>query len=156
VFIGEAPGASEDKQGVPFVGASGKFLDEMLADIGLFRADVFITNVVKCRPPENRDPMPEEVRICTEAYLWRQLEVLKPKVLVTLGRHAMYRFLPLTKKISDVHGLPTHITNPYIGDTYTLLPLYHPAAALYNGSMRATLKEDFQNIQKVLTELDSV
>ncbi|NTV44605.1 MAG: uracil-DNA glycosylase [Candidatus Yonathbacteria bacterium] len=152
VFIGEGPGASEDKRGVPFIGAAGKFLDEMLADIGFSRADVFITNVVKCRPPNNRDPLSEEARICTEAYLWRQLNVLSPKVMVTLGRHAMYRFLPATEKISDMHGTPVHIKSPKSGSEFTILPLYHPAAALYNGGMRETLKEDFRKLPKILEQ----
>jgi len=155
VFIGEAPGAREDREGLPFIGAAGKFLDEMLADIAVSRADVFITNVVKCRPPDNRDPLPEEVRVCTEAYLWKQLEVLKPKLLVPLGRHAMHRFLPVTEKISEIHGTPVRITNPLSGEKCVVLPLYHPAAALYNGSMREVLKHDFREIPKVLERLSS-
>ncbi|MBC8465178.1 MAG: uracil-DNA glycosylase [Parcubacteria group bacterium] len=154
VFIGEAPGASEDKEGRPFVGAAGKFLDEMLADIGMKRGDVFITNVVKCRPPGNRDPFPEEVNMCTESFLWRQLEVLQPKVLVTLGRHAMHRFLPATEKISVIHGIPMHITSPKSGCTFTIIPLYHPAAALYNGSMRKVLKDDFRKIPKMIERME--
>ncbi len=150
VFIGEGPGANEDKEGRPFVGAAGKFLDEMLADIGLSRGDVFITNVVKCRPPGNRDPLPEEVKMCTESFLWRQLDILKPKILVTLGRHAMHRFLPVTEKISAIHGTPVHIKSPKSGRAFTIMPLYHPAAALYNGSMREVLKDDFRKIPKVI------
>jgi DNA polymerase len=150
VFIGEGPGANEDKAGLPFVGAAGKFLDEMLHDIGLSRDHVFITNVVKCRPPGNRDPLPEEVYICTEAYLWRQLNILKPTLLVTLGRHAMYRFLPATEKISEIHGSLMYTTNSVSGGELRILPLYHPAAALYNGGMRSTLKEDFAQIRNIL------
>jgi uracil-DNA glycosylase family 4 len=152
VFIGEAPGASEDKEGKPFIGAAGKFLDEMLADIGMKREDVFITNVVKCRPPGNRDPLPEEVRACTENFLWRQLEVLQPKVLVTLGRHAMHRFLPATEKIGTRHGIPMYITSPKSGREFTIMPLYHPAAALYNGSMREVLKSDFRKIPGIINK----
>ncbi len=153
VFIGEAPGASEDKEGRPFIGAAGKFLDEMLVDIGMKREDVFITNVVKCRPPGNRDPLPEEVNVCTESFLWRQLDTLQPKVLVTLGRHAMHRFLPATEKISERHGMPTSITSPKSGREFTIMPLYHPAAALYNGSMREVLKDDFRKIPRVMEKV---
>jgi len=152
VFIGEAPGANEDKAGLPFIGAAGKFLDEMLADIGLSRADVFITNVVKCRPLDNRDPLPEEVETCTERYLWRQLDVLKPKVVVTLGRHAMYRLLPKTETIGTIHGKPVYIKSPKSGKEFVILPLYHPAAALYNGSMREVLKDDFRKIPGIINK----
>jgi len=150
VFIGEGPGAREDKQGEPFVGAAGKFLDEMLDEIGIKRNEVFITNVVKCRPPDNRDPFPEEVKICTENYLWKQLEVLNPKIIITLGRHAMYRFIPADKKISEVHGMLFDLKSPKTGRSFKILPLYHPAAALYNGSMRKVLKKDFQTIPKII------
>ncbi|MFC1720669.1 uracil-DNA glycosylase family protein [Patescibacteria group bacterium] len=153
VFIGEGPGAREDKIGEPFVGAAGKFLDEMLADIGLKRADVFITNIVKCRPPNNRDPLPDEVKICTENFLWKQLEILNPKVIITLGRHAMHRFIPSDKKIGEVHGMLFHLTSPKTDKKFNILPLYHPAAALYNGGLRKTLKEDFQNVPKIIKEL---
>ena len=152
VFIGEAPGANEDKQGVPFVGAAGKFLDEMLEGIGMKRSDIYITNIVKCRPPNNRDPFPDEADICTEHYLWRQLEAIKPKLIATLGRHAMYRFIPSDKKISDVHGKLFKLKSPKSGKSFNILPLYHPAAALYNGSMRDVLKKDFKNVQKILRE----
>jgi DNA polymerase len=155
VFIGEAPGAREDKIGEPFVGAAGKFLDEMLEEIKLKRGDVFITNVVKCRPPDNRDPFPEEVKICTENYLWNQLEVLNPKVIITLGRHAMYRFIPADKKISEVHGMLFDLKSPKTGRYFKVLPLYHPAAALYNGSMRKVLKKDFNKIPKILGKIKS-
>ncbi|MEK9167733.1 MAG: uracil-DNA glycosylase [Patescibacteria group bacterium] len=148
VFIGEGPGAREDKIGVPFVGAAGKFLDEMLADIGLSRSDVFITNVVKCRPPDNRDPEPSEAAICTDTFLWRQLEAINPKLIVTLGRHAMHRFISGDKKIGDVHGTFFNLMSPKTGKTFSILPLYHPAAALYNGGMRGVLKGDFKKILK--------
>lgn len=150
VFIGEGPGAKEDEQGEPFVGAAGKFLDEMLASIKLSRSDVFITNVVKCRPPQNRDPLSDEVSTCSTLFLWRQLEVIDPKVIITLGRHAMYRFIPADKQISKVHGKLFSLTSPRSGVTFNILPLYHPAAALYNGSMREVLLSDFKNIPKIL------
>ncbi len=156
VFIGEGPGANEDKQGLPFVGAAGKFLDEMLGSIGLKREDVFITNVVKCRPPENRDPFPEEVKICTDSYLWRQLEVINPAIIVTLGRHAMYRFVPADKKISEVHGKLFHLESPKTGRIFNIFPLYHPAAALYNGGMRGVLEDDFKKISTVIKKIESV
>ena len=126
VFIGEGPGREEDKRGKPFVGAAGKLLDEMLAEIGLKRDSVFITNIVKCRPPENRDPEPDEVRICTENYLWRQLEIINPKILITLGRHAMHRFIPADKKISVVHGKLFRLKSPTSGKMFNVLPQYHP------------------------------
>jgi uracil-DNA glycosylase len=127
VFIGEAPGKNEDEQGLPFVGAAGKFLNEMLAGIDLLRSDVYITNIVKYRPPNNRDPLPEEKKAFWP-YLVRQLEIISPKVIVTLGRHSMEYFLP-DFKISAVHGQPKRIT---LGSMkVVILPLYHPAAALY-------------------------
>jgi uracil-DNA glycosylase family 4 len=142
VFIGEAPGANEDKQGKPFVGAAGKFLNEMLAGIGLERGDIYITNIVKYRPPGNRDPEPEEIKAFMP-YLLQQLKVIQPALVVFLGRHAMNVFLP-ELKISQVHGQPKRRG----GQVY--LPLFHPAAALYNGGMRETLIEDFQKIPKIL------
>lgn len=145
LFIGEAPGAQEDAQGRPFVGASGKFLAEMLETIGLSRDDVYITNIVKYRPPNNRDPLPEEIKAFWP-YLMRQIEIIQPRLIVTLGRYAMNVFLP-GLKISQVHGQPKRKN----GQVY--MPLYHPAAALYNGSMRATLKEDFAHIPKILEQL---
>lgn len=147
LFVGEGPGKKEDEQGRPFVGAAGKFLDEMLASIGLTRADVFVTNVVKCRPPENRDPEPVEISTCTDLYLWQQIEAINPKLLVTLGRHSMGLFLPPSVKISQVHGQAKRVRGRVI------LPLYHPAAALYNGGMRQTLLYDFKKIPLVLKKL---
>ena len=146
VFIGEAPGKHEDKQGLPFVGAAGKFLNEMLASIGLKRADVYITNIVKYRPPDNRDPYPDEK---TEflPFLRKQLEVIKPKLVITLGRHSMECFLP-GLQISQCHGQPKR----YKGQVY--LPLFHPAAALYNGAMRQTLIDDFMKIPQILTKIN--
>lgn len=153
LFIGEAPGAQEDKQGIPFVGAAGKFLDEMLADIGKMRADVFVTNVVKCRPPDNRDPEPEEANMCTETFLFRQIEAINPLLIITLGRHAMRRFIPADKTISASHGVLFHLTSPRTGKKFAILPLYHPAAALYNGSLRAVLKKDFKKIPVFVRKL---
>ncbi|HVO86296.1 MAG TPA: uracil-DNA glycosylase [Candidatus Binatia bacterium] len=145
VFIGEAPGKNEDAQGLPFVGAAGKFLNEMLAGIGLKRGDVYITNIVKYRPPENRDPLPSE-KMEFLPYLRSQMEVIKPKLIVTLGRHSMDSLLP-GLKISEVHGQPKRYKNQ------VYLPLFHPAAALYNGGMRQTLIEDFERIPAVLAKI---
>lgn len=146
IFIGEGPGKNEDEQGIPFCGASGRLLDELLASINLSRESVFITNIVKCRPPGNRDPLPDEKDTCATNYLDKQLALIKPKLIVTLGRHAMNYFLP-DLKISEVHGQPKR----FKGQVY--LPLYHPAVALYNGSMKEALTEDFTNIPKTLTTL---
>jgi uracil-DNA glycosylase len=147
MFIGEAPGKKEDEQGVPFVGASGKFLSAMLAAINLKREDIYITNIVKYRPPNNRDPLLEEVLAC-EPWLHEQINIIRPKVIVTLGRHAMEHFVP-GKKISEVHGQTFEQTFPGIG-TQTFFVLYHPAAALYNGSLRQILIEDFKKIPKII------
>lgn len=143
VFIGEGPGATEDIQGIPFCGASGKFLDELLDSIHLSRKDVFITNIVKCRPPKNRDPLPDEIDAC-RPWLDGQLTRLHPKVLCVLGRHSMGKFLP-GKKISIVHG---KVFRQH--DGVYIVPLYHPAVALYNGSMRDVLKKDFQVLKKII------
>lgn len=142
VFIGEAPGKNEDEQGKPFVGAAGKFLNEMLGEISLKREDVYITNIVKYRPPNNRDPLPDE-KEAFWPYLLQQLRIIHPKIVVTLGRHSMEYFLP-NCKISQVHGQPKRQ-----GDL-VILPLFHPAAALYNGSMRQTLIDDFKNLPKII------
>jgi uracil-DNA glycosylase family 4 len=145
MFVGEAPGKNEDLQGEPFVGAAGKFLNEMLAGIGLKRSDVYISNIVKYRPPENRDPTPEEIEAFVP-YLKRQIEVIRPKLVVFLGRHSMNVFLP-ELKISQAHGQPVRKG----GQVY--LPLFHPAAALYNPAMRETLLEDFQLIPAILKKI---
>lgn len=150
MFIGEAPGKKEDELGVPFVGAAGKFLAVMLATIGLKREDIYITNMVKYRPPDNRDPLPEEIAAC-EQWLHEQIKIIKPKVIVTLGRHAMEHFIP-DKKISEVHGQSFLQTLPGIG-TQTFFVLYHPAAALYNGSLRQTLIKDFKKIPRIIRGL---
>lgn len=147
VFIGEAPGKNEDLQGKPFVGAAGQFLNEMLEMIGLKRADVYITNIVKYRPPGNRDPYPDE-KLAFMPYLESQLKAIQPKVVVTLGRHSLNCFLP-DLSISAVHGQPKR----YKGRVY--LPLFHPAAALYNGGMRQTLIDDFALIPAIIEKIKS-
>lgn len=146
VFIGEAPGKNEDLQGLPFVGAAGKFLDEMLQMIDLKRSDIYITNIVKYRPPNNRDPLPDEKEVFLP-YLQAQLDVIQPDIVVTLGRHSMNCFLP-DLQISRVHGQPKR----YKGAVY--LPLFHPAAALYNSAMRQTLVDDFVRIPEILKLLN--
>lgn len=149
VFIGEAPGKNEDEQGLPFVGAAGKFLNEMLAAAGMDRSDVFITNIVKYRPPNNRDPLPEEKKAFWP-YLLKQLQIIDPKVVITLGRHSMEYFLP-DMKIGQIHGEAKRIQ---FGDhKIVIVPLYHPAAALYNGSLRQTLIDDFLQVPKVIEKL---
>jgi len=150
MFIGEAPGKREDELGVPFVGAAGKFLDEMLGIIKFKREDVYIANTVKCRPPENRDPLPEEKEACWP-WLIQQIQTIQPKLIVTLGKHSMELFLP-GQKISEAHGKALRREIPEIGKQifYTL---YHPAAALYNGSLRKTLIKDFKRIPKVLEKI---
>lgn len=139
VLIGEAPGKKEDTDGLPFVGASGRFLNEMLANANLDRSDVYITNIVKYRPPENRDPTPEEKREFWP-YLMRQLEIINPNVVITLGRHSGMCFIP-DLVISRDHGHAR--TVKYKEREFLVIPLYHPAAALYNGSMRQLLIDDF-------------
>lgn len=156
VFIGEAPGRKEDEQGLPFVGAAGKFLNEMLAEAGMERSDVYITNIVKYRPPNNRDPLPEE-KAAFLPYLLRQLEIINPKVVITLGRHSMEYFLP-NAKISQAHGQAVRKKVLYHDKTeheWLFIPLYHPAAALYNGSMRQVLIDDFLSATKLVSSLKS-
>jgi len=150
VFIGEAPGKKEDEEGRPFVGAAGKFLAEMLEGIGMKREDVYITNIVKYRPPENRDPLPDEIESCKD-WLAEELSFIKPKLIIFLGRHSMNHFFPL-EKISQVHGKILIRTWPSLGRQH-FLALYHPAAALYNGSMREVLIEDFKKIPKILKKI---
>lgn len=153
VFIGEAPGKNEDLTGKPFVGAAGKFLNEMLASINLERADIYITNIVKYRPPNNRDPLPEEKKAFLP-YLQSQLEVIAPKVVVTLGRHSTNCFLP-DLQISKSHGEPKRVKLQFKKNVLevVILPLYHPAAALYNGGMRQTLLDDFSAIPAIIKKL---
>lgn len=145
VFVGEAPGKNEDLQGKPFVGAAGTVLDELLATIGMKREDIYITNIVKYRPPSNRDPLPEE-KAAFLPYLMRQLDIIAPTLIVTLGRHSMDCLLP-GLKISQVHGQPKR----YMGRVY--LPLFHPAAALYNRGLRQTLIDDFAAIPSILKKI---
>lgn len=155
VFIGEAPGKSEDEQGLPFVGAAGKFLNQMLEGIKLKRKDVYITNIVKYRPPANRDPLPEEKKDFLP-YLWEQLNIIKPKLVVTLGRHSMNCFLP-EYSISAIHGQPKRIKVKLASNqvlSLVIMPLFHPAAALYNGGMRSTLIEDFNLIPSALKAVE--
>src|SRR3989344_9075737 len=150
VFVGEAPGKKEDELGVPFVGAAGKFLTEMLGEIKMKREDIYITNIVKYRPPNNRDPLTEEKASCRE-WLLSELKIIQPKLIIFLGRHAMNNFFP-ELKISGAHG--KLLIKPFRGmSTKYFFPLYHPAAALYDGSMREVLKEDFRKIPKVLKEI---
>lgn len=150
-FIGEAPGKNEDEQGHPFVGAAGKFLAEMLSQIKLKREDVYITNIVKYRPPNNRDPLPEEKSACRE-WLEEELKIISPKVIIFLGRHAMNNFFP-ELQISKAHG--KLLIKSFAGiSTKYFFPLYHPAAALYDGSMREILIKDFKKIPKVLKEIE--
>ena len=151
VFIGEAPGKNEDLQGKPFIGAGGKFLVEMLESIKMKREDIYITNIVKYRPPNNRDPLPEEKETCNE-WLINELKIIQPKLIVFLGRHSMGRFFP-TEKISDVHGKLLIKNISELGGKQAFLPLYHPAAALYNGGMRQTLIKDFKKIPKALEKI---
>ena len=149
VFIGEAPGKNEDLRGEPFVGASGKFLDEMLESIGLARSNIYITNIVKYRPPKNRDPSREE-KEAFMPFLYAQLAAIAPKVVVTLGRHSTNCFLP-GLQISAIHGQTQQISVEVESKQYnwTILPLYHPAAALYNGKLRQTLLKDFKSIKQI-------
>lgn len=147
VFIGEGPGKNEDLQGVPFCGAAGRVLDELLDSINLKRENIFITNVVKCRPPKNRDPLQEEVDACF-GFLRQQLAVIQPKIIVNLGRHSMDRFLP-NCKISEDHGKPKRRTIENLG-TFVFYPIYHPAAALYNPQLKEVLLEDIKRLPKII------
>lgn len=152
VFIGEAPGKDEDLQGLPFVGRAGKFLNEMLASIKLNREDVYLTNTVKYRPPENRDPTHDEKLACRK-WLLAELDFVKPKIIIFLGRIAMNNFLP-EFKIGDVHG--KLLVKKIDGfPTENFIALYHPAAAMYNGALRETLVKDFKQIPKILKKIKS-
>lgn len=150
MFIGEGPGAAEDLQGRPFVGAAGKLLTQMIENIGLSREEVFIANVVKCRPPKNRDPFPEEIATCWP-YLEEQIKIIKPKLIVTLGRHSMGRFLE-GLKISEVHGQPKRAKGIW-QSKQVYLPLYHPAVALYDPNKKVVLFKDFQKIPLILKKI---
>lgn len=146
MFIGEGPGFHEDQSGRPFVGPSGNFLNEMLQMIGMRREDVFITNVVKCRPPGNRDPEQIEIDTCTQAYLHRQIELIDPKVIVTLGRYSMALWFP-SARISHIHGKPRKVGKRLI------VPFFHPAAALHQQSLRDTLLEDFKKLPEFVSQV---
>jgi uracil-DNA glycosylase family 4 len=144
MFIGEGPGFHENEQGRPFVGAAGQFLDELLAQAGLKRSDVWIGNVVKCRPPGNRDPQPEELSTCNE-YLERQMVAINPKILITLGRYSMGKFIP-GAKISSVHGQMRRM-----GDRF-LIAMFHPAAALHQAALKPAILQDFGQLPKLLEQ----
>ena len=145
MLIGEGPGASEDKQGRPFVGASGKFLNQLLEQAGVTRTDVFITNVVKCRPPGNRDPMADEIEICTSNYLQHQIDIINPSIIVTLGRHSMGLFFK-GAKITQIHGQMRQV-----GDRF-VIAMFHPAAALHQLSLKETIMADFARLPELLKE----
>jgi uracil-DNA glycosylase len=147
MFVGEAPGFHEDKQGYPFVGQAGKLLDKLLAGIGLTRDDVYIANVIKCRPPGNRDPQPDEIEAC-ESHLFRQIELIEPKLIATLGNFATKLLSGKQHGITRVHGHPQQTTLG--GRPVTLYPIYHPAAALYTPSMLRTLEDDFRRIPELI------
>ena len=147
MFVGEAPGFHEDQQGVPFVGQAGKLLDRLLNGIGLARDEVFVANVLKCRPPGNRDPQPEEIEAC-ESHLFRQIELIRPTLVATLGNFATKLLSGKPTGITRVHGAPQEVVLG--GNAVTLYPLYHPAAALYTRSMLSVLEEDFARIPELL------
>jgi uracil-DNA glycosylase family 4 len=147
MFVGEAPGFHEDKQGFPFVGQAGKLLDKLLAGIGLTRGDVYIANVIKCRPPGNRDPMPDEIEAC-EGHLFRQVELIQPKLVATLGNFATKLLSGKQIGITRVHGQDQQVTLG--GRSVLLYPLYHPAAALYTPAMLKVLEEDFRRIPELI------
>jgi DNA polymerase len=148
MFIGEGPGAREDEQGRPFVGSSGKFLDQLLEQAGLRRAEVWITNVVKCRPPGNRDPLPDEIEICTGHYLRRQIELVNPSMIVTLGRHSMGLFFK-GAKITQIHGQMRQVGERFV------VAMYHPAAALHQLSLKPAILADFAKLPELLEEARS-
>jgi uracil-DNA glycosylase family 4 len=147
MFVGEAPGFHEDKQGVPFVGAAGKLLSKLLAGIGIEREEVYIANVIKCRPPGNRNPLPEEIEAC-EGHLFRQIELIQPKLVATLGNFATKLLSGKPAGITQVHGREQHVTLG--GQDVTLYPIFHPAAALYTPRMLEVLETDFRRIPELL------
>jgi len=144
LFIGEAPGWHEDQQGRPFVGPAGQFLDQLLASIGLRREEVYIANVIKCRPPQNRDPLPAEIQSCRK-WLDRQIEIIHPQMIITLGRYSLARYFS-NESISKIHGKPRKSG----GVIY--YPMYHPAAALHQGSLRRTIETDMLRIPQILAQ----
>jgi len=146
MFVGEGPGYHEDQQGLPFVGAAGKLLDKLLQSIKLERKEVFIGNVVKHRAPDNRDPSPEEIEAC-RPFLDGQIQIIEPKIVVTLGRFSMNKFLP-NEKISQIHGQARYVD--FLGERYIVIPMYHPAAALRSGRIMEEIKKDFQKIKMFL------
>jgi len=148
LFIGEAPGWNEDQQGRPFVGAAGGFLDQLLASVGLKREQVYIANVIKCRPPQNRDPLPDEIQSCRK-WLDRQVEIIQPRVIITLGRYSMARYFP-GESISKIHGKPRKENN------VVYYPMYHPAAALHQGSLRQIIEADMLRIPRILAEFEQM
>jgi len=148
MFIGEAPGFREDKTGRPFVGPAGRLLEELLASIDMKREEVYIANVIKCRPPRNRDPLPREIEAC-KPHLDRQIELIRPRMIVTLGRFSMDRYFP-GAKISVVHGKPRKI------DGILYYPMFHPAAALHQSKYRPMIKEDMARIPQLLAEIDQI
>ncbi len=148
VFIGEAPGFNEDQQGLPFVGSAGQFLDSLLDSIGLKRSDVYICNVIKCRPPGNRDPLPTEIKNC-QPWLDSQLELIAPKLVVTLGRYSLAKFFP-GEAIGKVHGRARR------RDSTLYYPMYHPAAALHQQSLKQTIEEDMKRIPELLERKEEV
>jgi DNA polymerase len=154
MFIGEAPGYNEDKQGLPFVGKAGKILDDLLEEIGMHRQDVYIANILKCRPPKNRNPLKSEIDICTD-YLNKQIEIIQPKIIIPLGNFAssfvFEKFGLSYDKISNVHGEIFHV-NTLFGDKI-IIPMYHPAVATYNPNRKETLSKDFKSIQTALEKI---
>ena len=148
LFIGEAPGWHEDQQGRPFVGPAGQFLDHLLASIGVRREEVYIANVVKCRPPQNREPLPAEIQACCR-WLDRQIEMIQPRMIITLGRYSLARYFP-NESISKIHGRPRRL------EEVILYPMYHPAAALHQGSLRSTIEADMLKIPQILGQARDV
>lgn len=148
LFIGEGPGFQEDRQGRPFVGPAGQFLEELLSSIELQRSNVFITNVVKCRPPNNRDPLPEEIAACDD-YLNRQIDAIRPQVIVTLGRYSMAKFFG-NEKISAIHGRARRKNG------YLCIAMYHPAAALHQASLKDVIRQDFKKIPVIIAEAEKM
>jgi len=148
IFIGEAPGWYEDQQGRPFVGPAGKFLDQLLASIGLRREQVYIANVIKCRPPSNRDPLPTEIESCN-SWLERQIDIIQPRMIVTLGRYSMAKFFP-GKSISRIHG------TAQVRDGIIYYAMYHPAAALHQQSLRQAIEADMLKIPALLAEKGTI
>jgi uracil-DNA glycosylase len=146
MFIGEGPGARENELGRPFVGAAGKFLDQLLEQAGVTRADVWITNVVKCRPPGNRDPLPDEIETCTSNYLQHQIEIVNPSIIVTLGRHSMGLFFK-GAKITQIHGQMRKVDDRFV------IAMYHPAAALHQMSLKSVIMADFAKLPELLKEV---